>query len=140
MFSSFFSLHGPYIAVYGVKTMYTVVYTACTRPCTWPVHGPYTAVGTIMYTAGHMACTACTQPSRRPVHCRYGRVWAVYTCTQFVYTALYTAYTLSCTRLCTYTGRVRVHDPVHGLYTAMAIFTARTRPCAGRIHGTYSAV
>jgi len=107
-----------------------LAYKHRTRPSTWSVHGPYTAVE-VVYGPCTPAHGPCTQPYTRPVH---GRVHGLYTA----------MHTPSSSHV---HGRVQVFTAsVHGPYTA--VYGPCIRPCTravyiqGRVHGpcTYTAV
>ena len=122
-------VHNPYMSIY--TAMFTAVFVARTRllrPCT----------PTAMYTACRRSCTRlCTQI----VHGRDHAHGLYRLCTggvQAVYMVLFTACVHG--RVCgTYTAVYGPCKRVMTIKTAvyMAIFTTRTRPINGGVHGPY---
>jgi len=92
--------------------MYTTVYTACTRLSTRSVYGPCTR-----------PCSGLADGRVGPFN---GRVRAVYT-TVYIHTVYM------------YESCTHVDNRIHGPYTYTVVYTivytARTRPCTGRVHG-----
>jgi len=134
-------VHNPYMAIY--TAMFTAVFVAHTRllrPCTGHVHLPPCTrpVDGRVHGGVHGPCTRpCTQvvPGRDHAHSLYrpctGGVQAVYmvlftACVHGRVCGTYTAVYAPCKRVMTVKTAV---------YTAM--FTTRTRPINGCVHGPY---
>ena len=130
-------------ARYGMRSvwtnMYTAVYGTCTRPCTW--HD--TAVCT-RPTAVTCRLGPCTRPCRP--------TWHVHVCVLAVYTDVYMARSrpFNCgVDVCTCNGRITVVPytrPVHGRVCHVVMYTTRVHDCVravctdvfGRVRGAYT--